>query len=304
MSKPLDRITLLETFVRIADSGSISAAAKELDLSQPSVSRQLAELEDRLSTQLMRRTTHSLALTETGKELLADARQLISRWDDLEEKHLSSKNEIRGKLKIVAPIALGQLYLAKIAWQFQLEHPLVSLSWQLEDDQIRFSEVGCDCWIKVGPVSDDTLVVRELGKVERLLVASHQFIKTNGMPRNINAAQNLSLVGFDPFEGGAIPLIHKNGQTNMLKPPLKLSTNNIFALKEAAIMGLGIAVMPKWFIEEEIKQGILLDILPKWRAPSLTINLAYLAGKHQSKKLRIFLDTIQQEIRNISGIIV
>ena len=193
MSKPLDRLTLLETFVRIADAGSISAAARDLGLSQPSASRQLAELESRLNTQLIRRTTPSMALPESGHELLADARQLIDGWESLEEKHLSDNSRIAGNLKVVAPVALGQLHLARIAWRFQQEHPGVTISWQLEDAPIRFSEVGCDCWVKIGPIPDETLVVRKLGAVERLLVASPALIDTHGKPRNPRSAERLPL---------------------------------------------------------------------------------------------------------------
>ena len=144
MSKSLDRLTLLETFVRIADTGSLSAAARDLGLSQPSVSRQLADLEKRLKTQLIRRNTHGLSLTETGLELLSDARQLTRAWDAVEERYLGAEEIIKGKLKVVAPVALGQSHLARFASEFQLAYPSVNLSWQLEDAAIRFTEVGCE----------------------------------------------------------------------------------------------------------------------------------------------------------------
>ncbi|MEM7283049.1 MAG: LysR family transcriptional regulator, partial [Pseudomonadota bacterium] len=209
MAKTVDRISLLETFVRIADTGSLSAAARDLGLSQPSVSRQLQELETRFKTQLIRRTTHSLALTDAGADLLADARTMIDGWESLEEKHLEVDGGTNGKLKIVAPIALGQLHLATVAWRFQREHPGVSITWQLEDDPIRFSEVGCDCWIKVGAVPDETLIVRRLGSVQRLLVASEKFVKKYGQPKTPKVAERLPLVALAPFEGGQIPLTYK-----------------------------------------------------------------------------------------------
>ena len=123
MSKSIGRLTLLETFVRIAEAGSISAAARNLGLSQPSVSRQLSELELRFKSQLMRRTTHDLSLTAAGAELLADARQLLDEWEALEEKHLDAEDTMRGKLKVVAPVALGQLHLLEAALRFQQQTP-------------------------------------------------------------------------------------------------------------------------------------------------------------------------------------
>lgn len=301
MSKPLDRITLLETFVRIADTGSISAAARDIGLSQPSASRQLAELESRLKTQLMRRTTHSLALTDAGADLLADARLLLDSWEALEEKHLAGEMEIQGRLKVVAPIALGQTHLARIAWQFQQNHPGVTITWQLEDQPIRFAEVGCDCWIKVGAVPDDTLVVRRLGSVERLLVASRGFVRKHGLPTTPKQAERLPLVALEPFEGGKIPL-HQGKQATTIRPDAQMQTNNIFALKEAMQMGLGMAVMPSWFIADELANGELVDLVPDWRAPSLDIHVAYLPGRHQTLRLKRFLETIEKAVPEIAGI--
>ncbi len=302
MSKPLDRITLLETFVRIADAGSISAAARDLGLSQPSASRQLAELESRLKAPLMRRTTHSLALTDAGVELLADARQLIDGWEALEEKHLAGDRRVSGRLKVVAPVALGQQHLARIAWRFQQDHPGVTITWQLEDRPIRFAEVGCDCWVKVGRVPDETLVVRSLGTVERLLVAAPSLVEAHGRPRIPRSAERMPLAALEPFEGGSVPLTHRNGREATIRPEVRMRTNNIFALKEAAVMGLGAAVLPHWFVATELDKGTLIDLLPAWRAPSLDVHVAYLPGRHQTLRLKTFLATLREQVPGIDGI--
>ena len=128
MSKTFDRLSLLETFIRIAESGSISAAARDLRISQPSASRHLVELESNLKTQLVRRNTHSLALTDSGSELLRSARLLLADWEALEERFVNVEKEVKGSIMVVAPIALGQLHLARIATQFQLEHPLETIA--------------------------------------------------------------------------------------------------------------------------------------------------------------------------------
>jgi len=299
MTKPLDRLTLLETFVRIADTGSISAAARDLGVSQPTASRQLAELEVRLKAQLARRTTHSLTLTEAGIELLAEARVLLDRWEALEERHLSEASEITGSLKVVAPVALGQRELARIAWRFQSVHPGITFTWLLEDRPIRFSEVGCDCWIRVGAVPDDTLVVRELGVVERLLVAAADHFRIADAPEALNGQP---LVALEPFEGGRVPLHDAHDNTASLSPPVKLSTNNIVALKEAALTGLGIAVMPRWFVAAELASGKLIDVLPDWRAPALPVRAAYLAGRYRPRRLRAFVDLLEEAVPDIDGV--
>ncbi|MEM8660425.1 MAG: LysR family transcriptional regulator [Pseudomonadota bacterium] len=301
MSRSLDRLALLETFVRIADAGSISAAARDLGLSQPSVSRQLADLESRLKTQLMRRSTHSLAVTDAGAELLADAREILDGWEALTEKHLSAQTEIRGKLKVVAPVALGQELLMHVACEFQEEHPRVDLTWELEDHPIRFAETGCDCWIKVGPVPDDTLVVRRVGRVERLLVASRQFVKKHRKVDTPKQAEQLPLVALDPYEGGRVPLFQGRRST-AISPSVRMQTNNIFALREAVRSGIGMAILPTWFIADELKKGTLVDMLPGWNAPSLDIHIAYLPGRHPPLRLRAFLSLVERSIPQLAGI--
>lgn len=301
MSKPLDRLTLLDTFVRISARGSISAAARDLGLSQASASRQLKELEERFGTQLIRRTTHSLSLTQAGRELLRDAREILASWDALHEKHAESDTTIQGPLKVVAPVALGQLYLADIALAFQLQHPKVSLIWELEDHDIRFAEVGCDCWIKVGAVPDDTLIVRKLGHVERLIVAHPDLLE--GQKRETpEALADLPFVTLSPFEGTRIALRSGDREKSEIAVTPRVSTNNIFAAYRATARGVGAAVLPRWFVQKDLDAGQLVDVLPNWRAAPLEINAAYLPARQQPRRLSEFLDTITKQIGVIPGL--
>jgi len=297
MSKSLDRLTLLETFVRIVEAGSVSAAARDLGLSQPSASRQLAELEARFKSQLVVRTTHDLSLTPTGAELLTDVRQLLDQWEALQEKYLNTEGEVRGQLKIVAPVALGQQCLTESALGFQQHYPQVALSWQLQDGNIRFAEAGCDCWFKIGPVTDSTLVVDSLGTVERLAVATPKLLAA--VPTSPRELETLPWISLVPFEGDRIPLSHPSGQSVTLSPAIRLATNNIFALKQAVLAGAGAAILPKWFIQNALQTGELIDILPEWRAPSLTVNVAYRRGRHQPLRLRRFIEWVTADISSL-----
>lgn len=302
MSKSLDRLSLLQTFVRIADAGSISAAARTMGLSQPSVSRQLSELESRFKAQLMRRTTHDLSLTEAGAELLADARRILDEWEALEEKHLEAEDVLRGKLKVVVPVALGQLYLLDTVLRFQRQHPLLSLSWQLEDQTIRFAEVGCDCWVKIGSVLDDSLIVESLGQVERVVVATTKFLEAHGTIKTPTDLEKLPCVALEPFEGERIPLTNSQGKTVIVLPLVRMTTNNIFALYKATLAGIGISVLPRWFIEEDLQSQKLVDLLPQWRAPKLTINVASLPGRYRPRRLQNFLEVLRAAVLEIPGI--
>ncbi|MEM8818082.1 MAG: LysR family transcriptional regulator [Pseudomonadota bacterium] len=301
MSKSLDRLTLLETFARIAERGSISAAGRDLGLSQASASRHLAELEMRLGTELVRRTTHSLALTEAGIACLAEARTLIDGWDALSERFGDENGVLKGRLKIVAPVALGQLHLAEAALRFQQMHPGITLTWLLDDAPIRFAEIGCDLWIKIGRVPDETLVVKQLGTVERLIVAAPSLIDglTASKPDDI---AELPCAALEPFEAASIPLTSSAGDRVDLAARAVITTNNIFSAYRAAMMGIGYAVLPAWFIDRELRAGTLIDVLPTWRAPSLSVNAAYRPARRQSRRLRAWLDHVADAFAEIPGI--
>ncbi|WP_434054424.1 MAG: LysR family transcriptional regulator [Roseibium sp.] len=301
MSKTLDRLSLLETFVRIAERGSISGAARDLGLSQASASRHLQELESRFGLQLMRRTTHSLALTQAGLDLLRDARSLLTGWDALRETHSGTDSAVRGPLKVVAPVALGQLYLADIAADFQMAHPEVSLTWDLNDQPIRFAEVGCDCWIRIGRVPDETLVIREIGRVERLVVASPGLL-AGFCPVTQDLVSGLPFVALSPFEGGRISLRDTQGRDLAFEPRISMATNNIFAVHRAVLKGAGAAILPRWFVQADLDNGRLTDILPAWRAAELRINAAYLPAGRQPKRLSSFLRCVTDQVALVPGI--
>ena len=306
MSKSLDRLTLLATFARIAERGSISAAARDLGLSQASASRQLADLERRLGVQLIQRTTHSLSLTEAGRDCLAEARILTEGWDALVERYADEDSAIQGRLKVVAPVALGQLHLAEAALQFQKAHPGVAIGWILQDGAIRFAETGCDLWVKIGSVPDDSLVVRPLGRVERLIVAAPGLLKGRHVetPADLD---DIPCAALEPFEAGSIPLIRKKRAGKKRKQvtvagQIALTTNNIFAGHKAARLGIGYAVMPRWLVQRDLDSGVLVDVLPDWRAPSLMINAAFLPARRQTRRLKLFLGHMAEAIAAISGV--
>ncbi|MEL7448500.1 MAG: LysR family transcriptional regulator [Pseudomonadota bacterium] len=302
MTQALDRLTLLQTFVRIVDAGSISAAARDLGLSQPSASRQLAQLEARLNAQLLRRTTHALSLTEAGSALLADARVLLDGWDVLEERHGTATGQVRGTLSVVAPVALGQTHLVDFVAAFQRDFPVVALNWQLNDEPIRFAEAGCDCWIRVGPVPDERLVVRRLGRVERLLVASSGLLAEHGVPATPTQAGRLPLLALAPFDGGTVTLSRPGRSPVTLSPEVRVRTNNIFAIKQAALADLGLAVLPTWLIARELAAGELVAVPAGYRAPSLDLHVAYPSGRHTPLRLRRFLERLAEAVPAISGI--
>lgn len=284
MNTRFDRLSLLATFVRIAERGSLSGAARDLGVSQPSVSRQLAALEALMDAALVRRSTHSLSLTPDGATLLAEARRMLGEWEELEERLAGKDGELRGVLRIVAPVALGQRLFLRAVTGFAREHPKVSFEWRLTDQTIRFTEEGCDVWIRVGPVPDDTLVVRELARVERLVVAAPTLVETHAD----KALETWPWLALGPFEGNEIALTADGGSRHAFRIRPVFATDNIFALREAVEAGLGAAIMPRWLVGDSLADGTLVDAAPELRAAELPVNIALAAGTSRPSRVERF----------------
>lgn len=297
MSKSLDRLTLLSSFARIAERGSISAAGRDLGLSQASISRHLSELEDRLGTRLIERTTHSLALTEAGEAALLDARHILDSWTALRDR-FDTDGALSGRLMVFAPLAFGQLSLVEVASSWQTQHPGVELNWLLDDSELNLARTGGDLWIRVGRPKDDRLIVRTLGAIDRLIVATPKLANQLAAP-SPDALAALPGISLSPFEGVQIPLAGSDGRAANVDMRSIFRTNNIFASLKAVEAGLGYAVMPRWLVADPLKSGQLVDLLPEWRPPSLSLNACFLPSRRVSRLLASFLDHLETSVEHI-----
>ncbi|WP_308918107.1 LysR family transcriptional regulator [Jannaschia sp. LMIT008] len=284
MTTRFDRLGLLATFVRVAERRSLTAAARDLGLSQPSVSRQIAALEDALGTSLLRRTTHDVTPTPDGTALLADARRLLAEWEVLQDRH-RAEAALRGTIRVVAPVALGQTLLVRGLAPFLTAHPDLSIDWRLQDEPIRWAEAGCDAWIKVGSVPDDTLLTQVLGQVERLVVG-------HPCPSDASPLADRPWITLGPFEGDAIDLLDDAGRHHRFTVRPRLASGNIFAVLEAVRAGLGVAILPRWLVAADLVDGTLVDAAPDLRAARLPVTLATAPGARRPARVERFRDAL------------
>ena len=176
MTKPssttADRFELMETFVRIVDAGNLSAAAAQLGTTQPTVSRRLQALERSLGVRLLRRSTHSMTLTEDGQRCLERARELLADWHAFEADLRGAGDEPEGTLRVIAPHAFGQQQLVAPLAEYLARYPRVNVEWLLHDRRPDFIAEGIDCAIQVGQVDDQAAVAIKLAEVPRIVVAA------------------------------------------------------------------------------------------------------------------------------------
>ncbi|UUX94435.1 LysR family transcriptional regulator [Aquabacterium sp. J223] len=292
-----DRLALLATFVRIVEAGSLSAAAAQLQATQPTVSRRLQALERALGLRLLQRSTHSLQLTDDGRRCYERGRELLAGWAAMEADLRGLDEAPQGPLRVLAPHAFGQDRLMAVTAAFLQRHPGVSVEWLLDDDTHNLIGRGIDCAIHVGAVGDESLVAIRLSEVKRVVVGAPSLFGDAAPPRSpadLAALPWLALRTFYRDEVALQPLGGGPLQRIALKP--RLSTDNLFALRTAALAGLGLAVVSHWAVVEDIAQGRLLHLVPGWEAAPLPIHLLYPYASFYPARLRRFIEAMREAL--------
>ncbi len=286
-----DRLALMETFVRIVDAGSLSAAAAQLGTSQPTISRRLRALETSLGVPLLQRTTHAIQLTDTGELYLARAREMLADWQGFESDLRSDENAPEGTLRVVAPHAFGQKQLVVPVAEYLRRYPKTSIEWLLDDEMPRFVEDGIDCAIRVGKLSGDSLVARKLFEVKRIVVAAPEVLKS-ALPKRPSQLEALPWLAIGTFYRNSIRLEGPKGASTVRFRP-RFVTDSLFALRNALLSGLGVAVMSEWIVRDDIAEGRLVHLLPSYTSQSLPAYLAYPKARFYPAKLRKFVEIVR-----------
>jgi DNA-binding transcriptional LysR family regulator len=297
MTKPAataDRFELMETFVRIVDAGSLSAAAAQMGTTQPTVSRRLQTLERSLGVRLLRRSTHSMTLTEDGQRCLERARELLANWHAFEADLRGAGDEPEGTLRVIAPHAFGQQQLVAPLAEYLARYPRVNVEWLLHDRRPDFIAEGIDCAIQVGEIDDQSVVAIRLAEVPRIVVAAPalaQRLRDGHAPADIARLPWLALRPFYRNEV-ALSAISSGEQARFAIAP-RMVTDSLYALRSAAVMGVGAAIGSAWLVGEDIAQGRLVHLAPQWRAAPLPVWLVYPQARFHPARLRRFLDVMR-----------
>jgi len=293
----LDRFDLMRLLVRIAETGSLTAAGRSLGLSQPSASRQLRALEAELGTQLVMRSTHDLTFTEAGQEFLENAKRMLAAWEAAVETASADTGTLKGTIRVAAPMGLGQTVLADIAGNFVAQHSEVSLDWQLVDEPGDLVREGFDLWIRVGPVRDESLIVRSIQTIDRVIVASPKAEITCNSPRDL-ADHPAVILG--PYVGSEIALSDLGGDCFVLAPFARITTDNIFVARRLVLQGYGYSILPLWLVEDGIADDSLIHLCPGWTAPPLTLSLVYPQSRYRPARVEALMWHIRKSMLGMS----
>jgi DNA-binding transcriptional LysR family regulator len=297
-----DRMMLVDTFVRIVDAGSLSSAARLLGTTQPTVSRRLKSLEKSLGVPLLQRSTHAMKLTDDGMRCYARAKELIAGWQAFESEIRGAGDEPVGLLKVVAPHAFGQQQLVAPLADYLARFPDMAVEWVLHDRTPDFLAQGIDCAIQVGADPDPSMVALRLGEVPRIVVAS-PLLLGGVVPLHPAQLDALPWIAVSSFYRDEVALTHAaSGETMHLAIRPRLYTDNLYAMRSAALLGVGAAVGSSWAVRDEIAAGRLVRLVPDWQATPLPIWLIYPPARFYPARLRRFIDLMKVAVPKAFGI--
>ena len=293
-----DRLDLIELLDRISETGSLSKGARAVGLSQPSASRLLKSLEDMLGVTLVQRNTHTLSLTPAGSRFLAAGRGLLAGWDEAVDEVRAERDDLRGHLRIVAPIAAGQTLLASIVARFVRDNPGVTIDWTLNDELIDLTAEGCDLWIRAGELPADHLVVRDLWQIERAIVAAPAHPPVDH-PSDLASSTAVRTRTFVPE---AVELTRSDGEHYLLRQSSAFLVDNLFAARAALLEGLGYGILPLWAVQRDFARGALVRLCSAWSPPAVKLSLAYPPGRSRPRRLVALLEFIKSELLSAGGL--
>lgn len=298
----MDRFAAMATFVRVAELGSLSAAARELGLTQPAVSQQVAGLERHLRTRLLNRSTRKLTLTASGETYLARARQILDEVAEVEDDLLSLSGDLKGSLRVQAPSGIGQKYLAPLIVNFQSRHPGLTVELILDDHVADLVEDGVDVAFRLGTLASASLVARKLGSVSRILVASPDYVATHGSPATPDGLSQHGHVRFSWTPAGEhLTLIGPQGPVTV-DVRSSFRANNSFVLVEALRSGLGVGGAQLPLVQDLIERGELVRVMEDYAYPPMDLHAVYASRRFVPRKVRALVEHLVAGLAKVPGL--
>ncbi len=288
----------IQCFVKTVQLKSLTAAAKALDLPKSSISRKIRSLENRLGSTLILRTTRALNLTDAGRQFYEKTLMALKDLDSAEQTVDHSRQEVEGTLRITAPEDFGTSPINAVLASFMKKYPKVNVDLFLTVRVVDLIAEGYDLAFRMCSMADSTLISKKLNRHRVHLYGSPQYLKEQGTPKSPADLASIDLIGFNP-EGAPLKLKLEGpagAKREVTLQGRRLNANNILCVKEAAVHGLGFAVLPDYLVKSEIENRTLRLVCPDWSIPTGTTYLIYPSQKFLALRMRAFIDHVSKEL--------
>lgn len=279
----MDRLDAMRLFMRVADAGSFSKAAADLDIGQPTVSRRIQDLEHRLGAELFQRTTRALNITEAGQRFYERAATILAEFDDAEAEARGLDHEPVGMLRISAANSLARRLIAPQIATFLELYPHIKCDVIAEDTLTDLVEEGVDLAFRLGELADSSLMAKRMGAVNRFVWASPAFLEKHGPPLTPQELEGLPGLIFRQSATARDWTLTRGDETYTAKMDGRLSASSGEVLLQGALDGLGLFMAPDWLVCEDANNGRLVRVLPDWEGTPLPVNAVWTGGKLRGK---------------------
>jgi DNA-binding transcriptional LysR family regulator len=292
-----DRLQELAVFVRAAESGSFSRAARELGLSQPSVSRIIGELETRLGVTLLLRTTRRITVTDAGALFLDRAREILAEIEDAEDA-ARGVDSLRGIIRLALPVVYGTREIIPRLPKFLGLHPMLRVEMTVSDARQDLVAEGADVAIRLGDLADSGFGARRLETLERMLVASPGYLKARGTPKTpADLAAHDCIFGPGNF-GRDSWSFSRNGTETSVDVRGRIHTNSGPGVFASVMSGLGVAMATTVMVGPEVKAGALVPLLRSYKLTPVDVHAVFPGGPRPSTKVRALVDFLAQDLKH------
>ncbi len=288
----------MQIFVRIVETGSFSAVAREQNMLQPTVSKQMSALEQSLGVRLLNRTTRKLSLTEAGREYYERCHQILEDVQEMESDVLGFQNKPTGTLRVNTPVAFGHIHMVPLLLQFRKKYPELGVDLSLDDRYADLIQEGYDVAIRFGELEDSNLVARHVGSSARVCVASPEYLKKNGVPRDPEDLKHHNCITYTYLFSNTWPFKEK-GDPILVKVGGDFRANSGLTIREAALNGTGVASVPALLVSEDIESGRLTSILNEYAPDPIRISAVFPSGRLVPRKVKLFVDFMKDEFLKI-----
>jgi len=285
----MDRLTAMQVFVEVAQSGSFSATADKLDMSRAMVTRYVGELEQWLGARLLQRTTRSVTLTDAGESCLRRSQQMLALMENVEEETSRHDGALRGQLRVTCSMSFAYAEMAAAIADFLALYPQLKIDLNASEGALNLVEARIDLAIRISAEPDPALIGRVLAPCASVLVASPDYLAKHGtpqLPTDLQAHRCLSYANF----GKSVWKLQRGEEHAEVHVGSHFSANEATALMRAALAGGGVAMQPTYLASPHLADGSLQQVLPQWQLPMMSIYALYPSRKHLSPAVRALLD--------------
>jgi DNA-binding transcriptional LysR family regulator len=293
----MNRLAVMETFIRVVETGSFSTAAKHLNVGQPAISKSIAQLEQRLGVRLLVRSTRGLMPTEAGQTFCKRARRAIDEANEAELEARGAGASLSGRLRVSAPLTFASLHIVPRLPIFLAAHPDLTIDLVLDDRAIDIMGEGVDIALRMGALPDSTLTVRKLAASRRLVLGAPGYFAQAGIPTTPAELTDHAAIIYAHDNGGDTWTFRQGETETSVALQGRLRVSGAEGVRAAVVRGMGIVIASEWMFAPELASGAVRAVLTDWALPAINLWAAFPTGRMAPAKARAFADFVEAELK-------